>query len=75
MAAETVSAKAQRLFEAGCVTRPDPLKPRLFAVRSGPKSYRVIVGRHMCWCNCPSGVTRGACSHIEAARLMLERGT
>ena len=72
MPSATVTEKARRLFEDGCVRRVEEAKPRLFEVRSGARSYRVTVGRFIAWCDCPAGERARDCSHIEAAKLALE---
>ena len=72
MPSATVTEKARRLYNEGCVRRVEDDKPRLFEVQSGARAYRVVVGRHMAWCDCPAGERAGECSHITAARLALE---
>ena len=62
--------KAKRLLAAGRVTPIDG-EPRGFTVHGDTGTYRVIVGEHMAWCDCPAGRFRHACSHIDAARLAL----
>lgn len=70
-------AKAERLLAEGKVHHVDDERPRLFMVdATGGGQYRVVIGWHTSWCDCPHGQRAGCmatCSHATAARRLFER--
>lgn len=69
-------AKADRLLEEGKVHKVDDEQPRLFHVdATGGGYYRVVIGHHTSWCNCPAGQRASCaatCSHATACRRLFE---
>lgn len=68
----TVDLKGRAIVESGGIVEQEGV--RAFAVRGGcGYTYLVVLADAWQSCNCPAGQHAAACSHIAAARLLMER--